>query len=115
MQDENIARDLYFSEGGRGIKASYFAEAGIVPASAEGRNLILPVGGDGSEESVRRLIFGQIQTTMSRGRTSPARIVGRVVDDENPKAEVALRTCRPCFAASTGSRTIRSSKVSLCG
>lgn len=43
MQDENIARDLYVSEGRHGIKGSYFAETGIVRASVE--NELVTFGG----------------------------------------------------------------------
>ncbi len=70
MQDENIVRDLCVSDGGRTITASYFVEAGILHASVDGRNLILPVGDDGSEETVRSLIAGQIQTRKWRERTA---------------------------------------------
>lgn len=59
MINENIVRDLYVSDGNRTIKASYFVESGIIHANVEGRVLVLPVGGDGSEEGVRRLMIGR--------------------------------------------------------
>jgi hypothetical protein len=70
MQDEYIVRDLSISDGSCIIKASYFVEAGILHASVDGRNLISPVGDDGSKETVRRLIAGRIQTRKWRERAT---------------------------------------------
>jgi hypothetical protein len=59
MQNEKIVRDLYVSDGNRTIKASYFVVSGIVHAHIDRRILTLPVGSDGSEDGLRRLVIGQ--------------------------------------------------------
>lgn len=42
MQDENIVRDLYVSDGSRAMKASYFVEGGILHASVDGPRPLPP-------------------------------------------------------------------------
>lgn len=68
MQDENIVRDLYVSDVDRTIKASYFVESGIIHAHIDGRILTLPIGTDGSEEGLRRLLIGQAHVRNWRAR-----------------------------------------------
>ncbi|MHA6693001.1 hypothetical protein [Devosia sp. A449] len=73
MQDEHIVRDLQVVDGGQTIKATYFIEAGTIHARIEGRSLVLPVGADTSEDTVRRLVLGQIQTRHWRERLAERR------------------------------------------
>lgn len=68
MQDENIVRDLQVLHGNRTVKASYFVEAGMIHANIDGRTLRLPIAADGSEETVRRLVLGQIHLRTWRER-----------------------------------------------
>jgi 2-polyprenyl-6-methoxyphenol hydroxylase-like FAD-dependent oxidoreductase len=68
MQDEHIVRDLQVLDGERTVKARYFVESGMIHANIDGRTMRLPVGADGSEETVRRLVLGQIQVRTWRDR-----------------------------------------------
>lgn len=68
MQAEHIVRDLHVSDGSRTIKASYFVESGTIYADIDGRTMHLPAGAGGSEETVRRLVIGQMQTRTWRER-----------------------------------------------
>ncbi len=68
MQDEHIVRDLQVLDRGRIIKASYFVESGMIHANIDGRIMRLPAGADGSEETVRRLVLGQLHLRTWRER-----------------------------------------------
>lgn len=70
MRDENVVRDLIVSDGADSLKATYFIEQGIVHASIDGRTFLLPVGDAPSEESLRRLLVGQLRTRAWRERMS---------------------------------------------
>jgi hypothetical protein len=68
MQDEHIVRDLHVSDGSQTIKASYFVDGGILYVRIEGRTHILPIGQESSEDTIRRLVIGQMQTRTWRER-----------------------------------------------
>ncbi|MHA6692729.1 hypothetical protein [Devosia sp. A449] len=73
MQEEHIVRDLEVLDGSRTIKATYFVETGTIHARIDGRTLMLSVGVDTPEDTVRRLVLGQIQTRHWRERVAERR------------------------------------------
>ena len=67
---ESIVRDLEISDGEQVHKASYFVELGMLHANIGGKIIRMSVGADTSDEAVRRLLLGHIQTREWRRRMS---------------------------------------------
>ena len=68
MQEEGIIREIEISDGSKTHKASYFVEHGVLHASVGDKVVRLAVGAHASEEAVRRLLLGHIQTKAWRQR-----------------------------------------------
>ena len=68
MQNENVVRDLEVSDGDRSLKVAYFIESGMIHANIDGRTIRVRVGADGSEETVKRLVLGQLHIKSWRER-----------------------------------------------
>lgn len=62
MRQENVVQEVAIVDGGKTHKASYFVEYGILHANLGGRIVRLSIDTDQSEETVRRLLLGHIQT-----------------------------------------------------
>ena len=67
---ESIVRDIEISVGQQVHKASYFVELGVLHANIGDKVIRLSVGTDTSDEAVRRLLIGHIQTKEWRRRMS---------------------------------------------
>lgn len=65
---ESVVRDIEISDGDQVHKASYFVELGMLHANIGDRLIRLSVGVDTSDEAVRRLLLGHIQTKEWRRR-----------------------------------------------
>jgi hypothetical protein len=69
MQEESIVREIEISDGRQIHKASYFVESGVLHARIGEKTVSLAVfGGETSDEAVRRLLLGQVQTRAWRQR-----------------------------------------------
>ncbi|QDZ11590.1 hypothetical protein [Devosia ginsengisoli] len=68
MQEESIVRDIEISDGRQVHKASYYVENGMLHARIGGKMISLVTGAETSDEAVRRLLSGHIQTKAWRQR-----------------------------------------------
>lgn len=68
MRQESVVQEVAIVDGGEIHKASYFVENGILHANVGGKIIRLHVDADQSEETVRRLLLGHVQTKAWRQR-----------------------------------------------
>ncbi|MCR6671999.1 hypothetical protein [Devosia ginsengisoli] len=68
MQEKSIVRELEVSDGLEAHKASYYVENGVLHAWIGEKMISLTMGVDASDEAVRRLLVGHIQTKAWRQR-----------------------------------------------
>ena len=70
VPQESIVRDIDLSDGEQVYRASYFIEFGVLHANIGGKVIRISAGTDPSDEAVRRLLLGHIQTRAGRRRMS---------------------------------------------
>lgn len=68
MQEESIVREVEVSDGSQTHNARYYVERGVLHARIGDRMISLAVGTQTSDEAVRRLLAGHIQTRAWRRR-----------------------------------------------
>lgn len=68
MQEESIVREVEISDGSQTYSARYYVERGVLHARIGDRMISLTVGAQTSDEAVRRLLAGHIQTKTWRKR-----------------------------------------------
>lgn len=68
MQEESIVRELEVSDGSQAHKATYYVENSVLHARIGEKMISLTIAGEASDEAVRRLLVGHMQTKAWRQR-----------------------------------------------